>query len=88
MSCLISFAWANSGCKERKPIITKWKILAHSGTRTHLLYTVAQKQVHEFYGLLYETKSLFYIDQRIVYAKFNRSADTHLKFEVGENQQS
>ena len=35
MSWLISFAWANSGCKERKPIITKWKILAHSRTRTH-----------------------------------------------------
>ena len=32
---LISFAWANSGCKERKPRITKWKILAHVGTRTH-----------------------------------------------------
>ena len=31
---LISFTWAYSGCKERKPIITKWKT-AHSGTRTH-----------------------------------------------------
>ena len=35
MSWLISFAWANSGCKEQKPRFTKWKILAHSGTRTH-----------------------------------------------------
>ena len=31
MSRLISFAWANSGCKERKPINTKW----NTGTRTH-----------------------------------------------------
>ena len=35
ISRLISFAWANSECKERKPRITKWKILAHTGTRTH-----------------------------------------------------
>ena len=35
MSRLISFAWAYSGCKEGKPRITKWKILAHTGTRTH-----------------------------------------------------
>ena len=27
--------WAYSGCKERKPRISKWKILAHTGTRTH-----------------------------------------------------
>ena len=25
----------NSGCKELKPRITKWKILAHTGTRAH-----------------------------------------------------
>ena len=35
MSWLISFAWANSGWKEGKPRITKWKILAYTGTRTH-----------------------------------------------------
>ena len=35
MSRLISFAWAYSGCKERKPMILKWKILTHTGTRNH-----------------------------------------------------
>ena len=35
MSRLILFAWVNSGCKERTPRITKWKILALTGTRTH-----------------------------------------------------
>ena len=35
MLWLISFARTNLGCKERKPKITKWKILAHTGTRTH-----------------------------------------------------
>ena len=35
MSWLISFEWAYSGCKERKPRITKWKIHAHSRTPTH-----------------------------------------------------
>ena len=35
MSRLISFAWAYSDCKERKPRITKWKILAHTEIRTH-----------------------------------------------------
>ena len=35
MSWLISFAWANSSWKERKQRITKWKIIAHSRTRTH-----------------------------------------------------
>ena len=33
MSWLISFAWTYSNCKERKPGITKLKILVHSGTR-------------------------------------------------------
>ena len=33
MSWLISFAWAYSGCKERKPRITKWKILVPCGNR-------------------------------------------------------
>ena len=31
----MSFARDNSGCKERKQRITKWKSLAHTGTRTH-----------------------------------------------------
>ena len=34
MLWLISFARANPDCKERKLRITKWKILAHIGTRT------------------------------------------------------
>ena len=34
MSWLILFAWVNSDCKKRKRRITKWKSLAHSGTRT------------------------------------------------------
>ena len=35
MLWLISFARANLDCKERKPRIKKWTILAHAGTRTH-----------------------------------------------------
>ena len=35
MLWLISFAQAKSSCKERKPRITKWKMLAHTGNRTH-----------------------------------------------------
>ena len=31
MSQLTSLAWANFGYKERKPRITKWKIIAHTG---------------------------------------------------------
>ena len=40
LSCLISFAWAQSSWKERKEIenMQNWKILAQSGTRTHYLW--------------------------------------------------
>ena len=35
MRWLISLAWIYSICKGRKARITKWKILANNGTRTH-----------------------------------------------------
>ena len=31
---LLLFAWAYATCEERKPRITKWKILANNGIRT------------------------------------------------------